>query len=128
MLPAAFTRSLNFLYKLPLTGIRRTIATYPTESKEEMTITDDGSVIICWHPEKPFPYECSKPVPVEVTAQSKTVLKVDDKEEMYKVFRHKKEELVREELMKITYTTKHRWFPRSRDKKAKKTPPNRPYL
>lgn len=127
MLRTAFNRSLNTINKFPATNFRR-IATYPTDSKEEMTVTDDGGIIVCWHPEKPFPYECSKPLPEEIPVQSKTILKMEDKEEIYRVFRHKSEELVRRELMNITYTTKHRWFPRSRDAKAKKTKPNRPYL
>jgi len=44
------------------------------------------------------------------------------------VFRKKKPYQVVEELAKITYTTKHRWYPRSRDKRAKDTEPDRPYL
>lgn len=128
MLPTALIRSFSSISRIPFAGFRRTIATYPTDSKEEMTITDDGGVIVCWHPEKPFPYEFSKPLPLEEKPESRTVLKLDNKEEMYKIFRNKKEEFIREELMKITFTNKHRWFPRSRDRKAKKTKPNRPYL
>ncbi|XP_065207009.1 large ribosomal subunit protein mL42 [Planococcus citri] len=127
MLRTVFNHSLNTINKLPATIFRR-IATYPTDSKEEMTVTDDGGVIVCWHPEKPFPYECSKPLPVQDAKPSKTILKMEDKEEVYRVFRNKNEEMVRQELMKLTFTTKHRWYPRSRDSKAKKTRPNRPYL
>ncbi|XP_011686409.1 PREDICTED: uncharacterized protein LOC105449108 [Wasmannia auropunctata] len=43
------------------------------------------------------------------------------------VFRKKPYQVV-DELAKVTYTTKHRWYPRSRDKRAKDTKPDRPYL
>ncbi|XKL64277.1 hypothetical protein PGB90_004363 [Kerria lacca] len=113
-------------YTRVISRLTRNISTYPENAEEEMTITDDGQVIVCWHPEKSFPYECSKPLPEEEST-SKSILKME-KEEVYKLLSNKKQEFVREELQKLTYTTKHRWFPRARDKKAKNTPMNRPYL
>ena len=100
-------------------------STKPTRD-EQITLTDDGSTFVCWHPEPQFPYECSRPLPD--TQEVHSVLKVQDLEEVRSVFREKKEEFVRQELMNITYTTKHRWFPRARDKYAKNTPPDREYL
>jgi len=43
-------------------------------------------------------------------------------------FKSKHPEVARQELMQLTHTTKHRWFPRARDRKAKQTPMDRPYL
>ncbi|KDR11909.1 28S ribosomal protein L42, mitochondrial [Zootermopsis nevadensis] len=93
---------------------------------EQVTVTDDGSIIVCWHPETHFPYDCSRALPVEQETHSN--LKIQSLDEVDSVFNEKKEEFVRQELMSLTYTTKHRWFPRARDKYAKKTPPDREYL
>lgn len=99
-----------------------------SNTAERIVVTDDGSVVVCWHPEKPFPYEFSKPIP-EIVSQENSVLKIQNMSEVYSIFKPNKEEFVREELMKITYTTKHRWFPRSRDKYKKPLPlPDREYL
>lgn len=97
-------------------------------NEERTVITDDGSVVVCWHPEKPFPYEYSKPIPVEVREEN-SVLKIQNVSQIYEIFKPKKEEFVREELMKITYTTKHVWF-RKNGQKYKKSmpPPDREYL
>ena len=94
--------------------------------EEQITVTDDGSTIVCWHPEPRFPYECSRPLPLEQETQA--TLKIQSLDEVRSVFVEKKQEFVRQELMSLTYTTKHRWFPRSRDKYAKNTPPDREYL
>lgn len=93
---------------------------------EKITVTDDGSTIICWHPEPCFPYDCSRPLPEEQETHS--TLQIQSLDEVRSVFKEKKPEFVRQELMSLTHTTKHRWFPRSRDKYAKKTPPDREYL
>jgi large subunit ribosomal protein L42 len=94
--------------------------------EEQIAVTDDGSTIVCWHPEPRFPYECSRPLPPE--QETHATLKVQSLDEVRSVFVEKKQEFIRQELMNLTYTTKHRWFPRSRDKYAKNTPPDREYL
>jgi len=94
--------------------------------EEQITVTDDGSTIVCWHPEPHLPYECSRPLPPE--QETHTTLKIQSLDEVRSVLVEKKQEFVRQELMSLTYTTKHRWFPRSRDKYAKSTPPDREYL
>jgi large subunit ribosomal protein L42 len=93
---------------------------------EQITVTDDGTTIVCWHPEPHFPYECSRPLPEQ--QQTHHNLKIQSSDEVCSVFNQKKEEFVRQELTSLTYTTKHRWFPRQRDKYAKNTPPDREYL
>ncbi|XP_032528860.1 large ribosomal subunit protein mL42 [Danaus plexippus] len=92
----------------------------------KIVITDDGSTIVALHREQEFPYEYSKPLPEEVTDSS--ILKMSDYSEVRKVFKDIKPEMARQQLASLTLTTPHRWFPRARDKKAKKTEMNRPYL
>ncbi|XP_015114634.1 39S ribosomal protein L42, mitochondrial [Diachasma alloeum] len=98
---------------------------YSSNPKELVFFMDNMAV--CWHPEPKFPYECSKPLP-EVKPAPHSVLKITE-EEAYKVWTPpKKVVVIAEEMAKKTYTTKHIWFPRPRDKRAKKTEPDRPYL
>ncbi|XP_029155935.1 39S ribosomal protein L42, mitochondrial isoform X2 [Nylanderia fulva] len=100
-------------------------AQYSTLPSEAVIFTEDDRMVVCWHPEKQFPYECSLPLPEEKPDTS--ALRVGDKD-IADVFRKTKPLQLVHELAKITHTTKHKWFPRSRDKRAKKTEPDRPYL
>jgi len=100
-------------------------AKYSTLPSEAVIFTEDDNMIVCWHPEQPFPYECSLPLPEEKPDTS--VLRIGEKD-IKDIFWQKKPYQVVEELANITYTTKHRWYSRSKDKKAKKTERNRPYL
>lgn len=92
--------------------------------------TDDGAYFVCWHAEKKFPYEFTRPIPQpsDEYIETQSPLKMQNPADVYDVFQEKSPELIRQELMKITYTTKHRWFPRPRDKYAKKTPRDREYM
>lgn len=99
---------------------------YSTKLPSELVVFMDDDMVVCWHPEPSFPYEYTKPLPVEEPVPQ-SVLKVGEAE-VRKMFRPQKADLIPEELAKLTYTCKHRWFPRARDKKAKNTPPDRPYL
>ncbi|KAK2582061.1 hypothetical protein KPH14_002766 [Odynerus spinipes] len=122
---------LNTLLKMnKITRAIFTLGTkYPKYSTlpPEIVVFTDKDMIICWHPNQGFPYEYSQPILEEVKAGPNTVLKIGEKD-VSDIFRKKKDSDVIEELSKLTFTTKHRWFPRSRDKKAKKTEPDRPYL
>ncbi|EZA55880.1 hypothetical protein DMN91_010857 [Ooceraea biroi] len=100
-------------------------AKYSTLPSEAVIFMEDDTMVVCWHPEQPFPYECSLPLPEEKSDAN--VLRIGNKE-VGEVFWRKKPFEVVEELARVTYTTKHRWYPRSRDKKARKTVPDRPYL
>ncbi|XP_057662582.1 39S ribosomal protein L42, mitochondrial [Diorhabda carinulata] len=103
--------------------ISRTVCT-----QQRIVITDNGSTLIAWHPKEDFPYECTRPLPEEEPCETSTVLKTTLTPELLSIFNKKTPEQARQELMNITFTTKHRWFPRSRDKRAKKTPMDREYL
>lgn len=86
-----------------------------------------NDMVVAWHPPRKFPYEFTKPLP-KVEAQPDSVLKVDAND-THKTFKTQPPRaIIADELAALTYTTKHIWFPRARDKKNKKTPPNRPYL
>ncbi|KAG6447397.1 39S ribosomal protein L42, mitochondrial [Manduca sexta] len=93
----------------------------------KIVITDDGSTIVALHRDEGFPYEYSRPLPEE-KKDDNSVLRMTDIQEVKRVFKDMKPEIARKQLSSITLTTEHRWFPRARDKKAKKTPMNRPYL
>lgn len=98
-----------------------------TRSYQKIVITDDGSTIVALHKDQEFPYECSKPLPIE-NKEDDSVLRMTDYNEVKRVFINMKPEMARQQLASLTLTTKHRWFPRARDKKAKKNEMNRPYL
>ncbi|PZC85678.1 hypothetical protein B5X24_HaOG215948 [Helicoverpa armigera] len=98
-----------------------------TRCYNKIVMTDDGTTIVALHKDQEFPYEHSRPLPEETVADT-GVLRMTDKDEVYRVFRDMKPEMARKQLASLTLTTEHRWFPRARDKKAKKTEMNRPYL
>ncbi|XP_021959805.1 uncharacterized protein LOC110855700 [Folsomia candida] len=90
---------------------------------------------VCWHPEVPFPYEMSKPIPIEATG-TETNLKIQALQPVREVFRKKNERLIVREVMKLTYTPKYGWEGRhgrkikyvKRDMDPLKQTRNRPYL
>ncbi|XP_016973585.1 39S ribosomal protein L42, mitochondrial [Drosophila rhopaloa] len=95
---------------------------------EAVAVTRSGRTIVAWHPETPVPYENTQPLPKIAEVQSSSVVKESALKTAMRAFKSQHPEVARQELMQLTHTTKHRWFPRSRDKKAKKTPMDRPYL
>ena len=54
-----FQRSL---YSPHLSAIRGVKSSIPYR-EEKIVTNEDGSIIICWHPEPKFPYEFTQPVP-----------------------------------------------------------------
>lgn len=94
---------------------------------EKVVTTSDNSTFVAYHPSRDFPYEMSRPLPPPAIPTSMLI-----KEESIKAstaaFNKKHPDLVVQELSRITFTTKHRWFPRARDRRAKKTPMDRQYL
>ncbi|KAK7866058.1 hypothetical protein R5R35_013559 [Gryllus longicercus] len=88
-------------------------------TEDKVVVTDNGSVIVCWHPENTVPYELTRPLP-EVQEEDSTVLRVAKDVALNRIMKRKTDEQVRQELMKITHTTKHRWFPKSEKYKREK--------
>lgn len=104
-------------------------AAYNAASVQSVALSKDETTFVAWHPKiKDFPYEFSKPIPTVQEQQSASLLKDKSVQTALNAFKNKHPEVARQELMKITHTTKHRWYPRARDKKAKKTPMDRPFL
>ncbi|XP_043263234.1 39S ribosomal protein L42, mitochondrial [Colletes gigas] len=93
----------------------------------EIVMPMNREMIVCWHPQPEFPYECSLPLPEEKELSSNSVLCIGEKE-IAESFKHKRPEVVIEELSKITYTTKHRWYPRNWARRNRFTEPDRTYL
>lgn len=94
---------------------------------DKIGTTSDNSTFVAWHPEIDFAYEFTRPIPPQPTPRS-SLIKAEALDTATKAFVNKHPEIVRQELCRVTFTTKHRWFPRARDKKAKKTAMNREYL
>lgn len=96
---------------------------------EAIAESNDQSTFFAWHPKKEIPYEFTKPLPTTLESKHYSLLKEKNIEEAkirYSVGNNPK--FTEERLAKVTFTSKHRWFPRSRDKLAKKTPMDRPFL
>ncbi|ENN73161.1 39S ribosomal protein L42, mitochondrial [Dendroctonus ponderosae] len=97
-------------------------------SQRKIVSTSDGSTLVAWHPKQDFPYECTRPLPQQTTEEDASVLKTKLTPELLSIFNKKTPEQARAELMSITHTTKHRWFPLARRKRWRKTSPDREYL
>lgn len=97
---------------------------------ETMGESQDQTAFFAWHPKQEFPYEYTRPLPTKLEQTNRSLLKETAIESARTAFKLDKPEFARAELMKITSTTKHRWFPRARDKKFnyKETPMDRRYL
>ena len=121
----ALTRGLTSTAVL---GLRKPSPAY---REERIAVTEDGAVIACWHPPPKFPYEMSRGLPVQESATS-SPLKVTVTEDMKELYHHKPERFARRDLMRITWTTKHKWFPSKRRIwraiDEKKNPREKPYM
>jgi large subunit ribosomal protein L42 len=123
---SSFKMSLRLCRPPLLTGICRKLFSVKFP-QHRIVLTDDESTFVAWHPKQDYPYEFTQPLP-EQKVEDTSVLKTQLTPELRSIFNKKTPEQARQELMNITHTTKHRWFPRARDKRAKKTPMDREYL
>ncbi|XP_056281089.1 39S ribosomal protein L42, mitochondrial [Pseudoliparis swirei] len=92
----------------------------------EIGVTSDGSTIVCYHPTVDVPYELTQPIerPDPLTNSVEThdqILKAHLSKE---VLKDKKGPTI-EELSKMFFTTKHRWYPvgQYHHRRRKKDPP-----
>ncbi|XP_003506407.1 39S ribosomal protein L42, mitochondrial isoform X1 [Cricetulus griseus] len=80
--------------------------------KVELALTSDGRTIVCYHPSVDIPYEHTKPIPQpdilhnneethEQVLKAKLGIKSDQLEQGPMI----------EQLSKVFFTTKHRWYP-----------------
>ncbi|XP_023273642.1 39S ribosomal protein L42, mitochondrial [Seriola lalandi dorsalis] len=92
----------------------------------EIGVTSDGKTVVCYHPTVDIPYEFTQPIerPDPITNLVEThdqVLKAHLSKEVLQ----DKEGPTIEELSKMFFTTKHRWYPRGQYhmRRIKKDPP-----
>lgn len=118
--------------KVPKGDLRGEVPGY---REERIVLSDDGAIIACWHPQPKFPYELSRPIPRSTENSTSSVMNTQVTEEMKELYHHKPERFQRRDLMKVTSTTKHRWFPHphsvAREKKERreqKWPREKPFL
>lgn len=93
-----------------------------------VTTTEDKTTFVAWHPDVEFPYEFSRPIPEKSVPSSSSVIEESAMQMAQKAFKTVHPEVARQELQRLTFTTKHKWYPRARDRKAKKTEMDRPFL
>jgi len=94
--------------KVPQTSLKGEVAGY---REERIVLSDDGAIIACWHPQPKFPYELSRPMPRSSENSTSSVMNTQVTEEMKELYHHKPERFQRRDLMRVTSTTKHQWFP-----------------
>jgi len=122
-----YSALVNNTEKLLVSSGQRQIST-ANGREEAVVVTDDGSTIVCWHPEPKIPYHLTKPLP-DVVEETDSVLKVQYNKEMKQLFRREHPFFVNKELRELTFTTKHPWYPRPGKRFAKKNPPrDREYM
>lgn len=110
---------------------------YPIETStrqralvESIAEAENQTAFFAWHPKKDYPYECTRDLPTNIEQKSSSLLRDESIASAQAAWKLKHPIFTRDRLSKLTFTTVHRWFPRSRDKKAnyKKTPMDRRYL
>ncbi|ROL52685.1 39S ribosomal protein L42, mitochondrial [Anabarilius grahami] len=81
-------------------------------SNVEIAVTSDGNTIVCYHPSEDVPYELTQPIvrPDAVSDHAETHEQVLKARLGKEVLNNKKAPTI-EELSKMFYTTKHRWYP-----------------
>jgi large subunit ribosomal protein L42 len=92
--------------------------------------SSDKTAFFAWHPKQSFAYEYTRPLPTSIEQKSSSLLKEQSIAAAQVAWKLKHPDFSRTELSKVTFTSKHRWFPRSRDKKMnyKKVPMDRTFL
>ncbi|XP_067283048.1 39S ribosomal protein L42, mitochondrial isoform X1 [Pseudorasbora parva] len=81
-------------------------------SHVEIAVTSDGNTIVCYHPSEDVPYELTQPLvrPDAISDHAETHEQVL-KARLGKEVLNNKQAPTIEELSKMFYTTKHRWYP-----------------
>ncbi|XP_060745460.1 39S ribosomal protein L42, mitochondrial isoform X2 [Tachysurus vachellii] len=78
----------------------------------EIGVTRDSETIVCFHPAPDIPYELTKPIPrLDPTLDSTETHDLVLKSQLNKEVLNDKKMPAIEELAKMFYTTKHRWYP-----------------
>lgn len=133
---AAIRLNTYFLMSSIAKCISRQLRAYSASSKtalggqslvDKVVTTSDNSTFVAYHPTRDFPYEMSRPLP-PLAKPNNLLIKEETIRMATQAFHKKRPEFVIQEFTRITSTTKHRWYPRSRDRKNKKSERQREYL
>ncbi|XP_036026110.1 39S ribosomal protein L42, mitochondrial [Onychomys torridus] len=91
--------------------------------KVELALTSDGRTIVCYHPSVDIPYEHTRPVPQpdilhnnEETHEQVLKTKLEEKSKQLE------QGPMIEQLSKVFFTTKHRWYPHGQYHRRRKKP------
>uniref|UniRef100_A0AAY5F195 Large ribosomal subunit protein mL42 n=1 Tax=Electrophorus electricus TaxID=8005 RepID=A0AAY5F195_ELEEL len=81
-------------------------------SNVDLGLTRDGKTVVCFHPEPNISYEMTQPIPKvdPITASAETHDVVLKSRLSGAVLKEERGPTI-EELSKMFYTTKHRWYP-----------------
>ncbi|XP_037099578.1 39S ribosomal protein L42, mitochondrial [Syngnathus acus] len=81
-------------------------------SDVEVGLTSDGNTVVCYHPTVDIPYELTQPIerPDPLSSPAETHEQVLKAHLSKEVLRDKQGPTI-EELSKMFFTTKHRWYP-----------------
>ncbi|WKY03450.1 hypothetical protein Q1695_004864 [Nippostrongylus brasiliensis] len=102
MLRSAASIALRRLSSAADKGIGRRIVVCP------------NGAVAAWHPETPFPYECSRPVEIEEAEKEQSPLS----SAVNRTTKWKNGP-VNAQLKDIFYTTKHEWYTRTREERLR---------
>ncbi|XP_023594335.1 large ribosomal subunit protein mL42 isoform X2 [Trichechus manatus latirostris] len=88
--------------------------------KVELALTSDGRTIVCYHPSVDIPYEHTKPIPHPDPVHNNE----DTHDQVLKTRLEVKDEPLEqgpmiEQLSKMFFTTKHRWYPHGQSETVK---------
>ena len=67
---SALVRHFFFRSQLLRPICQRGLRSFTKYRDEKIVTNEDGSIVICWHPEPKFPYELTQPVPREIPTES----------------------------------------------------------
>ncbi|XP_021030688.1 39S ribosomal protein L42, mitochondrial [Mus caroli] len=95
--------------------------------KVDLALTADGRTIVCYHPSVDIPYEHTKPIPQPDLLHNNEETHEQILKAKLEVRKRKQLEQgpMIEQLSKVFYTTKHRWYPHGQyhNRRKKLNPP-----
>ncbi|GAB1606785.1 39S ribosomal protein L42, mitochondrial-like isoform X1 [Argonauta hians] len=121
-LSSSLCRRINGVPSL-LSNVRHNSSENELEKDVKVGITGDNMTFVCWHPELPFPYKYSKPLP-------RRRAEIEEGDSPLKVQHLLAEKLslrpegpTDNELANIFFTSKHPWYPKPQKKYKKPVEP-----
>lgn len=90
--------------------------------KVDLALTSDGRTIVCYHPSVDIPYEHTKPIPQPDLLHNEETHEQILKSKLEGEGKHLEQGPMMEQLSKVFFTTKHRWYPRGQYHTRRKKP------